>query len=165
MIKDVFNEDIAFSEADVVVNASNGFGYMGGNSGVIARKLGVAESLHFVSGGLVEALAMGACQAKGKLGYAPGSIFITAAPGLRCKYVIHAVTMRLPGSKARLRTIKKLVPKIAEKALEMGAKTVAVPMLGAGTGKLEEEDVYDIFRQVFDGLPIEFLIYRTRIHV
>lgn len=166
MIKDVFNEDIALSNADVIVNASNGFGYMGGNSGLITRKLGVAESIHYYSSGLVEALAMGACQAKGKLGYFAGSVFVTAAPGMNCKYILHAVTMWLPGSKARLRTIKKLVPKIVVKAEALGAKTVAIPMLGAGTGRLNETEVYDIFQQAFENSSVEYLVYRVhRIHV
>lgn len=161
MIKDVFNEDIALSDADVIVNASNGFGYMGGKNGTITRKLGVAESIHYCSSGLVEALALGACQAKSRLGYRAGSLFVTAAPGLKCKYIIHAVTMWLPGSKARLKTIKKLVPKIVIQAEKMGAKTVAVPMLGTGTGRLDETKVYEIFKMAFETLPVEFLIYRA----
>lgn len=166
MIKEVFNEDIALSTADVIVNASNGFGYMGGNAGLREKKKGVAESIHFHSTGLVEALALGACQAKGRLGYSPGSVFVTAAPGMNCKYIIHAVTMWLPGSRARLKTIRKLAPKIVMKAKAMGAKTVAVPLLGTGTGRLDETEVYNIFYQAFERSSIEFWVYMAHdIHI
>lgn len=154
-----FNEDIAFSSADVIVNASNGIGFMGGKSGVKIRKKGVAESIHFVSRGSVENLAKEKCKKHSIFGFAPGSIFITSAPNLSTKYIIHAVTMRFPGSKSRINTIEKLLPKIIEAAENYNWNTVAIPLLGTGTGRLSYFSVYRIYQEYLLDSNIEFLVY------
>lgn len=60
----VTGEDIALSKADAIVNACNGVGYMGGKSGIIKRRCGVAESIHYISHGTVEKLAKADCRKK-----------------------------------------------------------------------------------------------------
>lgn len=34
MIKYVYNEDIAYADVDIIINASNGIGWMGGKDGI-----------------------------------------------------------------------------------------------------------------------------------
>lgn len=155
----VSGEDIALSKADAIVNASNGVGYMGGKSGIIKRRSGVAESIHYISHGAVEKLAKADCRKKGLFGYAPGKVFITPAPNLNTKYVIHAVTMRFPGSKARLKTIRKLIPEIISLAAYYDFKTVALPLLGTGTGRLSKSDVLQIYKDLLPNDKTDFIIY------
>lgn len=157
-----YNEDIALSSADAIVNASNGVGYMGGKAGITKRKRGVAESIHYVSKGAVELLAKEKCRAKSIFGYAPGDIFVTDAPNLDTQNIIHAVTMRFPGSKAKIKTIENLVPKIVKIAEDNSYKIVAVPLLGTGTGRLKPSDVLKVYDDYFPYSNVKFEIYCPR---
>lgn len=95
--------DITKFDVDAIVNASNGFGYMGGKRCVKELHRGVAESIQFASQGAVERLARAKCKAHSFFGYSPGTVFVTDAPNLGCRKIIHAVTMRTPGSKAKIK--------------------------------------------------------------
>ena len=99
MMTIIYNEDISLSNANAIVNASNGWGYMGGQHCIDMQQRGVAESIQYVSQGAVEKLSRKICK-KHPFGLNPGSIFITAAPNMKTDYIIHAVTMRTPGSRA-----------------------------------------------------------------
>lgn len=153
------NEDIALSSADAVVNASNGIGYMGGQMAVISRKKGVAESIQYISRGEVEKLARNNCRKHSLFGYPPGSVFVTTAPNMKTGYIIHAVTMRMPGSRSKLKHIEALVPKIVNLAERMNFTSVAIPLLGCGTGGLDESKVYEIFLEHLRQSCIDFFIY------
>ena len=107
--------DITKFDVDAIVNASNGFGYMGGKRCVNELHRGVAESIQFASCGAVERLARAKCKAHSFFGYSPGTVFVTDAPNLECKKIIHAVTMRTPGSKAKIKKIKDVYT-LSEKA-------------------------------------------------
>lgn len=159
MLTFVKDKDIALSSADAIVNASNGIGYMGGEKGIIIRGNGVAESIHYISIGRVEELSKAVCKNKGILGYSPGSVFITSAPNLNCKYVIHAVTMRFPGSKSKIKTIRTLLPKIITVAEQKNIQTVAIPLLGTGTGRLSTSDVLYIYKEFMPKSKIHFIVY------
>lgn len=159
MLTFVKDKDIALSSADAIVNASNGIGYMGGERGIIIRGNGVAESIHYISIGRVEELSKAVCKNKGILGYSPGSVFITSAPNLNCKYVIHAVTMRFPGSKSKIKTIRTLLPKIITVAEQENIQTVAIPLLGTGTGRLSTSDVLYIYKEFMPKSKIHFIVY------
>lgn len=158
MLTFVKGKDIALSSADAIVNAANGIGYMGGQNGIHVRGKGVAESIHYISRGEVEKLSRAACKTKGLLGYSPGSVFMTEAPNLNCKYVIHAVTMRFPGSKSKIKFIKKLLPKIIAIAEQNNIQTVAIPLLGTGTGRLSKKDVGTIYREFLIDSKIKFIV-------
>lgn len=163
MITLVYDKDIAISTANAIVNASNGMGYMGGKWAIKERRRGVAESIQYISNGAVEKLAKAECRKHSIFGYPPGSIFVTSAPNMQADFIIHAVTMRTPGSKAKIKTIKKVVPYIVEISEQMQFRTVAVPMLGTGTGGLSPIDVYDIFAEYFTKSIVEFFIYKNRV--
>lgn len=158
MMTIIYNEDIALSNANAIVNASNGWGYMGGQRCVNTKQDGVAESIQYISKGTVERISKQICKKK-LFGFAPGSIFITAAPNMKADYIIHAVTMRTPGSRAKIKTIKTLVPKIVKLSEQMKFKQVAIPLLGTGTGGLPLKDVYSIFEDLLLDSFVEFLLY------
>lgn len=155
--------DICETNCDAIVNASNGIGYMGGRTGVRKRLPGVAESIHYLSGGRIEAAAKEVCRAQGPMGFAPGSVFVTPAEGLGCRYIIHAVTMRLPGTLASFHTVEALLPGILEQARALGLKSLALPLLGTGTGRVSKDRVLALYREVFASVEdMEICVYIYR---
>lgn len=153
------DENIVLTKAEGIVNAANGFGYMGGIRCIREQHRGVAESLQYASQGRIEKLSRAECKKHGLFGYPKGSIFITDAPLLDAIGIIHAVTMRTPGSKASFRTVKKLVPEIINAAEYLHFKTVAVPLLGTGTGGLPHRIVYDYLIDNLSDSAVKFWIY------
>lgn len=155
--------DICETTCDVLVNASNGIGYMGGKAGIRKRLPGVAESIHYHTQGAVENLAKEAARSISVLGAAPGNVFVTAAPGLNCQYVFHAVTMRLPGSITRMDTVRALLPRILDQARQLGVRSIAIPLLGTGTGHLRPEAVLELYQQTFCAVEdLEIFVYLYR---
>ena len=157
--KILHQQDIAETDAECIVNASNGIGFMGGKRCIKKKCKGVAESIQFVSQGEIEALSRKQCKQKGVLGFAPGEVCVTEAPTMSTKYIVHATTMRLPGCKAKYATIKKLLPQIVDIVEQLNVHTVAIPLLGTGTGGLSKDDVMDYMRNALQDSPIEFWIY------
>lgn len=160
--KIIYDQNIALSNAEAIVNASNGIGYMGGKKCIKKQHRGVAESIQFVSKGAVEKLSRANCRQHSFFGYGPGNIFTTEAPNMDADYIIHAVTMRTPGSKAKLQTIKKLVLEIIKLSEDMHLSTVAIPLLGTGTGGLSEYKVFDIFQEHLVDCSVNFWIYMSK---
>ena len=147
--------DICAASCDAIVNASNGIGFMGGKLGIKRRLAGVAESIHYVSHGQVEKAAKAVCRSHSILGFGPGNVFVTPAFDLKCRYIIHAVTMRFPGTLSSLGTVKKLLPKILNQARSLELSSIAIPLLGAGTGHVSEKRLLSLYHKVFD--PVEDL--------
>lgn len=155
--------DICDTTCEAIVNASNGIGYMGGKTGVRKRLAGVAESIHYLSGGRIEEDAKKICKGHSPFGFAPGNVFVTDASGLQCRYIIHAVTMRLPGSRSSIAIVESLMPKILEQARNLGIKSLAIPLLGTGTGHVNENRVMQLYRDTFeavDDLDVVVYIYQ-----
>ena len=127
--------DIFQSSADVLVNAVNCIGIMGG---------GIAKAFAdrfpdcvppYVTACRNKALAIG----RGLVWQDPQSpIFIVQAP-----------TMIRPGSKAQLSDIKKTVEWIAHALVLAPTCTIAIPALGCGIGGLDWEDVANVIRTRF----------------
>lgn len=140
----IYGDITKLDDIEAIVNASNGIGYMGGRVCVKELHKGVAESIQYVTKGAVEKLAKKECKAHHIFGYAPGEVFVTDAPNMEYKKIIHAVTMRFPGGKAKFETIEKLIPKIKLTAEKLNLRSVAVPLLGTGTGKLNRKAVKEL---------------------
>ena len=164
MFKYIYDEDIAYSDVDLIINASNGIGWMGGKQGIKTKLKGVAESIHFASKGEVEKLAKSYCRKHNIFGLKPTSTFITEAPNLKAKNIMHCVTMRYPGSKAKFKTIEFLINKMIA-MLDIVNKqntiinTIAIPFLGCGTGGIDKELVRKLYEEKFQDRPETFLIY------
>ena len=148
----VFNMDIAEAEADAIVNAANGWGYMGGKKARDGLLHGVAESLNRSTDGKMETY----CTQKARrfahipsfiLGKSTGEIFTSPSFGLKCKEVIHAVTMHTPGGRSSEKTVIILLNSIFKYCREAGYRTVAMPLLGAGPGGLVKFKVLYITKQ------------------
>lgn len=145
----IVNADIATASADIIVNAANGWGYMGGKSARSRAMKGVAERLCFVTGGEMEAY----CLKKARrfphipsfiLGQKKGTFFLSPCFGLDCIEVFHAVTMNAPGSRSDIKTVDTLVKSLFDYCCYKDFYTIAMPLLGTGTGQLNRNDVYDI---------------------
>lgn len=147
--------DICDATTEVVVNAANGKGWMGGWIGKHWRLRGVAESLHFFTGGQIEQLAKK--QAR-RLKPKPGDVFSTH-PIMRFRSVVfHAVTMAKPGQRSKLEWVDACLGRIMEMCHEEGYKSITIPLLGCGTGKLSDSDVLQLIFKHFDKSDLEVVI-------
>jgi O-acetyl-ADP-ribose deacetylase (regulator of RNase III) len=149
-------DDILNVDVDVIVNASNGIGFMGGFLGKYIKFSGLAEYLHFKSKGKIEKEAKKECRKNKNFPRFPfnhlekGDIFITNSYLPNCKKVCHAITMTYPGTKSSLRTIEILCDKILNFCEKEGIKSICIPLLGCGVGGLKEEDVLNIYIEKFN---------------
>lgn len=149
----IVSGDITEMEVDIIVNASNGIGYMGGTIGKHKKLIGVAEAIHFKTQGEVEKEAIAKCRKSRFIprritgGFKAGSVFTTKAGSLSAKYILHAVTMPFPGMKTDIGVVKELLPEIFRVARELEAKTIAIPLLGTGTGGVNKQDVLELYKE------------------
>lgn len=134
----IVSGDIVQAEADVIVNAANGTGYMGGWLGKYIRFRGVTESIHYATKGEVEQLAKNMATL---LKPQPGDVFFTLACQLPAKYIYHAVTMSFPGMHSDLTVVEKCLARIVNSASLHRIQTIAIPPLGTGTGGLPMREV------------------------
>ncbi|WCF11599.1 macro domain-containing protein (plasmid) [Paenibacillus thiaminolyticus] len=128
-------------DATIIVNAANGIGFMGGWIGRLFKLPGVAESIHFVTKGGVESEARKKSRKRKWIpsifyGHHAGEIYVTSAGSLPANWIIHAVTMRYPGTKTSLKIVQEVLPLIIKEAKKLNARSLAFPLLGAGTGGL-----------------------------
>lgn len=146
--------DIVKSDHDIVVNAANGIGWMGGFLTRHFKFKGVSESINYATKGM----AAREMHKNYKI-RKPGSVYFTQGHGVGKIGIIHAVTMLLPGTRSSEDTIRKLVPEIVRLAEETGAKSIALPYLGAGTGGLKKERVKNIYEDYFINYSGEIKVY------
>ncbi len=141
-------------EADVIVNASNGVGYMGGFLGKYIKFPGGAEALHFATKGSIEREAK---QVLAQRKMNAGGVFITSAGGLKANYIFHAITMNKPGQTSSLQTIETCLKNIVNLARTFNCK-ISLPSLGTGTGRLNKQMVAKLY---FDVLKNERNTYEV----
>ncbi|MEJ5338245.1 MAG: ADP-ribose-binding protein [Aquificaceae bacterium] len=111
-------------EADAIVNPSNSLGYMGGGVAGIIKKAG---------GSIIEKEAIL------KAPISVGSAVFTSAGRLKFKGVIHAPTMEEPAMETTEEKVRKAVRAALELADNMGFKSIAMPGMGTGVGKLPKD--------------------------
>lgn len=161
----IFYGNIANAACDIIVNAANGTGYMGGKAALKGKAEGVAESLNVATGGSMENAAMRAARSFPRLsslllGTKKGSFFITESCGLKCREIFHAVTIRYPGGKSDIDTVRKLLYLLARYCRMERHKTIALPLLGCGTGQLNEKEVLKEIETVAKEFAnLEFCLY------
>lgn len=142
--------DICSAECDVIVNAANGIGFMGGILGWFIKFSGVSENINYITKGRVEREAFIKCLKHFMIGFMPGNIYVTKGYNLKCKYIIHAVTMWLPGTFSTKKIIERLLVKIIYKVKELQLESVAIPLLGTGVGRLKTDDVMELYQRIFE---------------
>ena len=148
--------NIVNATEDIVVNAANGIGWMGGLLGRFIKLSGVAESIHYATKGNVER------EVRRQHRFSrPGDVFFTQGYGIGKIGIIHAVTMQIPGWWTKEQTVTILLPKIMRLAKEKGAKSIALPYLGCGTGHLKQKRVNEIYNTFFtnEEQDIDVVVY------
>lgn len=149
----IVNGDITDMPCQVMVNAANGIGYMGGRRCTNRLCKGVAEHMQYVTQGAIENEARMKVKEKGLLrpiiGLNPGDYYITDSCGLPCKYVFHAVTMRFPGSRSKAIWIKKCLINLKNFCVENELFDIALPYIGCGNGNVNKTIVRDLIAIIF----------------
>ncbi len=121
----VIKGDITRIECDAIVNPANSFGTMGG---------GVALAIRDKEGLIIERDAMG------KSPIPVGSAVHTTAGKLRCRFVIHSPTMRMPSEKIGVENVRIATVAALRCAAEIGADSIAFPGMGCGVGGVPKKD-------------------------
>lgn len=147
--------DISNQHVDVIVNAANGIGYMGGFIGKHIKLKGVAESLHYATKGEMEKEVKNMLRV---LQPNPGDVYLTTSCRLPAMFVFHAVTMPKPRRRTTLQIVEKCLYSIIEKARELQIKSIAIPLLGAGTGRVPASQVRQLYEEVLGNIT-DFQIY------
>jgi O-acetyl-ADP-ribose deacetylase len=154
MIKFI-SDDITQVKAELIINAANGQGYMGGWIGKYLRLKGVAESIHYIDPS-IEKQAKHICKSQY---FTHGEIFHTTAGKLPFKQgIIHAITMNKPGQKSKIDIIEKCLKNITNYCQTNEIKTVAIPLLGCGTGRLPKQDVIELYKKYLDTPKTVYLV-------
>jgi len=139
--------DITEAKTDVIVNAANGVGIMGG---------GVAGALRRAAGMEVQEEAKGLCSSLGNV--EAGDCYATGSGKLaenNVKAIYHAVTMKYPGDFSSMDVIAKAVRKVLQVAIASKMESIAIPGLGTGIGRLDKKLVAQTLVNTvkdFDGL-------------
>lgn len=118
--------DLTKIAAEAIVNPANSEGEMGG---------GVAGAIRKRGGKRIEQEAM-------ELAPIPiGEAVLTTAGGkLACDYVIHAPTMEVPVQKTSVNNIRKAMKAALTLAREEEIKSLAIPGMGTGTGRVPVDE-------------------------
>ena len=167
-IHSIIGQEIAFARTDVIINASNGCGWMGGS---LSKKIlcsGVAEHLNYYTHGKIESESKIKARRYAHIsawlfGTAPGKIFVTSSCGLECKEVIHAVTMRFPGTLSSYKSVNSCLNKIFAYCREKGHHSISMPLLGCGTGRLKGKEVFGLIQQTAEKYnEIQVFVYSLK---
>lgn len=155
---EVLQGDITEFSGDAIVNPANTLLIMGGGvAGAIKRKGG--DTIEF------EARK-----------YAPvpiGDAVVTTAGRLKCRFIIHSPTVQYPGSPSTSEQVYKATRAALIKAKEIGVKSIALPLMGAGVGGLRpEESLESMLAAIVEagrGLRIHLVVkdkdvYETVVH-
>ncbi|GAA6735153.1 macro domain-containing protein [Thermus oshimai] len=139
--------DITEFEGEAIVNAANNWLKLGaGVAGAILRKGGPSIQEE--------------CDRIGPIRV--GEAAVTGAGNLKARYVIHAAV--LGDEPASLDTVRRATQSALEKAVALGLKTVAFPLLGTGVGGLPVEAVARVMveeiREAPDTLEVTLYGYR-----
>lgn len=133
-----------------IVNAANGFvGVMGA---------GVAKAIRDNGGWSIQNEAVLSCK---KNQHMPGTAYVTSAGVLPAKYVIHAVTMRYPGERTSLDTVKACLKAVFETAASLNCKSICIPGLGTNIGRAPLDQVAEAYASLIPQLEKETGIEAT----
>jgi O-acetyl-ADP-ribose deacetylase (regulator of RNase III) len=131
----VLQEDITkLRDVEVVVNAANGIGVMGA---------GVAGAMARSGGDVLRNAAKKAYTDNGKP-FEPGEVYITDSglmKRLGIGLVYHGVVMKFPGGPTSLDIVSKVCRNVIHLCMINGVKSIALPGLGTGIGRLDVRSV------------------------
>ena len=133
--------DILRAEVEALVNTVNCVGFMGRG---IAAQFRRAFPENFKK-------YKAACDAKEMQ---PGKVFIVAIAGLtNPRYIVNFPTKRHWRGKSRLGDIGAGLADLVEQVERLEIRSIAIPALGCGLGKLRWEDVRGLIVEAFEKAP------------
>ena len=145
MIQHVYG-NIINTNAELLVNAANGKGWMGGVIGRFFLLKGVAETIHYADP-TIEKLAKKEVK---RLKPKSGDVFHTPSGNIGFKKgILHAVTMNKPATRSTIRIVEMCIHNILRYCVQNDIKSVAIPLLGTGTGKVDSKEVLRLYESVF----------------
>lgn len=150
---EVYLGDIVDIKSDLLVNASNKVGWMGGTLGSVIKMSGVAESIHYTYKG-VEKEAKKYCKK-----YKPnlGDVFLTKTSYSDKELLVaHAVTVKYPGWKSNLGVVDRCLQILMHVVEELGVQTVTLPLLGTGTGSMDAKEVIILYKKYLEHSEVLF---------
>lgn len=94
-----------------------------------------------------------------------GMLFVTESPSLFYKYIINFPTKKHWRNPSRYEFVEKGMQDLVQIIQENDIRSIAIPPLGAGNGKLDWERVKPIIEKYAHDLPdVEFFIYEPQAH-
>ncbi len=132
----VVKGDITAMEADVIVNAANGIGPMGG---------GVAAALRRAGGKEIEEEAIQICR---KEDPREGEVYVTGGGKLKCRYIFHAVTMKQPAQPSSIEIVRECLDALLRKARNMNIRSMVLPALATGVGGVSKDKVAQVYAEI-----------------
>ena len=136
---------------DVIVNAANGIGVLG---------RGVAGALSRAGGEILSQAARAHCVEFGP--YEAGTFYCTDAGLLKrrgVKMIYHAVTMKFPGGLTSLDSVLSALRGVLTESKKNGVKSIAIPGLGTGIGRLDRVQVAQQMAEVIEPFAKDMDIY------
>lgn len=133
--------DITEQPVDVLVSTANVWGNLsGGVNGALLARAGIAvqHELH------------AAVRASGRVFVAPGTILRTSAGTLPFRHVLHAVAVDAFYQTSEA-LVASLLTRCLKQAVELGARSVAVPALATGYGRMPLATFGRALRQAWEG--------------
>ncbi len=112
-------------EVDAIVNPANSEGEMGG---------GVAAAIKKGGGAVIEKEAME------KAPIPIGKAVLTTSGKLKCQFIVHVPTMKVPVQKTSVENISRATLAALRTAREYDFETLAMPGMGTGSGKVPVTD-------------------------
>ena len=125
MIITIHKASILNENCDAILCPANSSGFMGG---------GVAAVIKQVGGQEIEDEAISEAPIN------VGKAVATCAGVLRCKHIIHAPTMEMPGERSDETKVKHALEAALELAEELNLHVLAIPGMGTGIGGLDKEE-------------------------
>lgn len=147
--------EIPYIEGDLLINAANGRGWMGGVIGRLFKSVGVAQSIHYADPS-IEKITKKLFRDKrvsvgdtvhttaGKLNYSCG--------------ILHAITMAEPGQSSSLDIVAKCLDNMLSYCDKNKIEVVVIPLLGTGVGGLNKESVLDLYEKKLENSRTTFKV-------
>jgi O-acetyl-ADP-ribose deacetylase (regulator of RNase III) len=142
---DLVRGDILDSTCDVIVNPVNCLGVMGAGLALQFRHRFPANYTAYVQ----------ACNRK-ELGFGRNFVFERDEPG---RYIVNVPTKRHWAEASTLLNVRKGLLALKNFCDEQQVASLALPLLGAGLGRLPEAEVEVEIRDVFAGVSYAVYIY------
>lgn len=151
--------DLPYVKGDLLVNAANGRGWMGGYIGRFVRLNGVAQSIHYADPSIEKTTKRLFKNNK----VHSGDVVHTQSGKLEFPNgILHAITMNKPGQKSSIDIIEQCLENILAYCNKHNIETVVMPLLGTGTGRVNKSSVLTLYKKKLERSNTLFKVVLTQ---